>query len=130
LKYAIHTGIVCACLLIIFCFLPWAFYPDLQENFNGFYSKQNTYGKPGITFIFLSGITIVLFLIRKIWARRLNQFISVLIFAYALKTFILFTSSYGGIHPEVKPGLIGIPVLAMIILISGLLSGGIIEHKS
>ena len=130
MKYAHYTGIVAALLLILFCFFPWAFYPDLQENFTGFYSKQNNYGKPGIAFIFLSLIAIVFFLIPKLWAKRVNQFISVLIFAYALKTYILFTASYRGIHPEIKPGLIGMLAFAFIILISSLLSRAVVEAES
>ena len=122
MKYAPIAGIMAALLLILFCFIPWAFYPDLQQNFNGFYSKQNNYGKPGMTFIFLSAIAIVLFGIPKIWSRRVNQFIAVLIFAYSLKTYFLFAACYQGICPEIKLGLIGVPVFSFIILISSLLS--------
>jgi hypothetical protein len=122
LKYATHTGIAAALFLIVCCFIPWAYYPDLQEIFTGFYSKQNNYGKPGIAFIFLSVISIVLFLIPKLWAKRTNQFFGVLIFAYALKNFILFAGSYAGIHPVIKPGLICIIVLAGIVLVCSLLS--------
>jgi glycerol uptake facilitator-like aquaporin len=124
LKYAAYIGVAAALLLILFCFLPWAYYPDLQENFTGFYSRQNNYGKPGKTFIFLSVISIILFLIPKLWAKRLNQFICVLIFAYGLKTFILFSSSYNTYSPEVKPGLIGILLFSIVILISSLFSKG------
>ena len=65
----LYIGIVAALLLIIFCFIPWAYYPDLQENFTGFYSSQNNYGKPGKAFIFLSVLSIVFFLIPKVWAK-------------------------------------------------------------
>jgi len=122
LKYAPFAGIIAALLLIFFCFLPWAYYPDLQQNFSGFYSKQNNYGKPGIAFVFLSVIAITLFGITKIWSRRVNQFIAVLIFAYALKTYFLFAACYQGICPQIKMGLIGVPVFSFIILISSLLS--------
>ena len=122
MKFAPYFGIAAALLLIVFCFIPWAYYPDLQQNFTGFYSKQNNYGKPGIAFIFLSIITIVFFLIAKLWSVRANQFISVMIFAYALKTFVLFTSSYAGINPEIKPGLIGVLGFSLIILVCSLLS--------
>jgi hypothetical protein len=122
LKYAPLAGITAALLLILFCFIPWAFYPDLQQNFTGFYSKQNNYGRPGIAFVFLSVIAIILFAITKLWARRVNQFIAVLIFAYALKTYFLFAACYQGICPQIKLGLIGVPVFSFIILISSLLS--------
>jgi hypothetical protein len=122
LKYATYTGIAAALLLIACCFVPWAYYPDIQEYFTGFYSRQNNYGKPGIAFIFLSLIAIVLFLIPKLWAKRTNLFIGVLIFTYALKNYMLYAGSYGGNHPSVKAGLIGMITFSLIILVSSLLS--------
>jgi hypothetical protein len=122
LKYAPYIGIAAALFLIICCFLSWAYYPDLQENFTGFYSKENDYGKPGRTFIFLSVVAIILFLIPKLWSRRTNQFVSVLIFAYAMKTYFIFTACYTGICPQIKAGLIGILLFSIVILVSSLLS--------
>ena len=122
MKYASFIGITSALLLVCSCFLPLAYYPDLQENFTGFYSRQNQYGKPGIAFIFLSVMAIILFLIPRIWAKRINQVVAVLTFAYALKTFILFSGSYYSFHPEIKSGLVGILVFSLIILICSLLS--------
>jgi len=122
LKNATYFGIASAMLLIVFCFIPWAYYPDLHQNFTGFYSKQNTYGKPGKTFIFLALISIIFSLLPKLWAKRVNQFIAVLIIAYALKCYFVFSACYLGICPEIKPGLIGMLVCSVIILISSLLS--------
>jgi hypothetical protein len=122
LKSAIYFGIASAFLLVLCCFIPWAYYPDLQENFTGFYSKGNHYGKPGITFIFLSVLSIAFFLIPTLWAKRANQFISVLIFSYALKTYLLFVACYLGICPQTKIGIYGMLVFSVIILICSLLS--------
>jgi hypothetical protein len=122
LKSATYFGIAAALLLIIFCFIPWAYYPDLQQNFTGFYSMGNNYGKPGKAFIFLALLSIIFFLIRALWAKRANQFTAVLIFSYALKTYLLFAACYIGICPRVKIGLYGILVFSVIILICSLLS--------
>jgi hypothetical protein len=122
LKSATYFGIAAALLLIIFCFIPWAYYPDLQQNFTGFYSMGNNYGKPGKAFIFLSLLSIFFFLIRALWAKRANQFTAVLIFSYALKTYLLFAACYVGICPQVKIGLYGILAFSVIILICSLLS--------
>jgi hypothetical protein len=122
LKYAPYVGIAAALLLIVCCFFPWTYYPDLQENFTGFYSKQNQYGKPGKTFIFLCVVAIVLFLIPKLWSRRTNQFVGVVIFAYAMKTYFIFTACYTGICPQIKAGLVGVLLCSIFMLISSLLS--------
>jgi uncharacterized membrane protein len=122
LKYAAITGIFAAFLLIVFCFLPWAFYPDLQENFTGFYSSQNNYGKPGKTILFFAVLSIILFLVPKIWARWMNQVFGVILFAYAIKTYILYSSCYHTICPQVHFALPGMLAAALIILICSLLS--------
>lgn len=130
MKYAHYVGIAAALFLILTCFIPWAYYPDIQESFTGFYSKQNNYGKPGKTFVFLSLISIVFFLIPKIGAKWANQVLGVIIFAYALKTYILFSSCYNTICPQVKPGLIGMMGFSTVILICTLLSKAGINVKT
>lgn len=132
MKNAPLFGVAAAVLLIVCCFLPLAYYPDLRENFTGFYSRQNAYGKPGIAFLFLSVFSICLFLIQKLWAIRTNQFIAVLIFTYALKTFILFSKCYFSICPQVRPGLIGMVLFSSVVLVSSLLSKAKIipEHSA
>jgi hypothetical protein len=129
LKSAIFLGIGSALLLIICSFFPWAYYPDIQENFTGFYSKANHYGKPGVTFIFLSLFSIAFFLIPTLWAKRANQFISVLIFCYALKTYLLFAACYLGICPQKKIGLYGMLTCSVIVLICSLLSKAPLKAK-
>jgi len=130
LKFAPYLGIAAALLLIIFCFTPWAYYPDLQQNFTGFYSKGNNYGKPGIAFIFLSVCSIIFFLIAKLWATRANQFTAVLIFAYALKTYFLFAACYMGTCPQIKSGLWGVLGFSIMILICSLLSKAEIKAEN
>jgi hypothetical protein len=122
LKYAAFTGITAALVLIVCCFMPWAFYPDLQENFTGFYSSQNHYGKPGKAFIFLSVLSIIFFLVPKVWAKWSNQVTGVIILAYALKTYILFSSCYHAICPQVKFALPAVLGSSLIILVCALLS--------
>jgi succinate dehydrogenase/fumarate reductase cytochrome b subunit len=122
LKYAAVTGIFAAFLLIVFCFLPWAFYPDLQENFTGFYSSHNNYGKPGKAIVFFAVLSIVLFLLPKIWAGWVNQITGVILFAYTIKTYILYSSCYNTICPQIHFALPGVLAAALVVLICGLLS--------
>lgn len=129
MRLAIYFGIAAALLLILCCFIPWAYYPDIQQNFTGFYSKGNNYGKPGKTFIFLSVLSIIFFLVPSLWAKRANQLTAVLIFSYALKTYLLFAACYLGICPHVKIGLYGILAFSLIILVCSLLSKAPIKSE-
>ena len=121
MKYSTIIGITAAIALIIACFMPWTFHPDLQKYFTGFYSEQNIYGKPGKLFLILSFIAIVLFLVPKVWAKRTNWLVTTITLAYAIKSYILFTSCYSGICPVKQPGIylvmisVGIMVIAAIL---------------
>jgi hypothetical protein len=121
MKYSNYIGIAAAIVLIIACFIPWAYYPDLDKNFTGFFSEKNNYGKPGKVFIFFAIIVIILSIIPAVWAKRLNQFIGVLTVAYTIKTFFLFTSCYGGVCPDKKIGLFLVLISSFVILVATML---------
>ncbi|MBC7850978.1 MAG: hypothetical protein H7Y31_14645 [Chitinophagaceae bacterium] len=105
MKYSQWIGIVATILLVISCFMPWAYYPDIDKNFTGFFSEDNSYGKPGKVIMVLAAFAVLFFAVQKIWAKRWNLFISALVVAYAIKSFILFGSCYGGICPEKQVGI-------------------------
>jgi len=52
MKYSQWIGVIAALLLIGACFMPWAYFPDLDKEFTGFFSQGNIYGKPGKVIIF------------------------------------------------------------------------------
>lgn len=130
MKYAPYIGTLAAILLITACFMPWTYYPDIHQTFNGFYSHQDNYGKPGKAFIFLAVFSVILFFIPKIWAKRVGQITAVIILAYAIKTFILFSSCYAGICPEKKPGIFLVLLSAILILAASLFTGVKLPEES
>ena len=123
MKYIPYIGILAAILLIIACFLPWGYYPDIHETFTGFYSRENIYGRPGKAFIFLALVISVLLLVPKLWAKRASQVTGIIVLAYAVKTYILFTSCYNGICPEKKIGIFIVMISSLLILLAGLFTG-------
>jgi hypothetical protein len=123
MRYAPYIGLLAVVLLIVSCFLPWAYYPDIRQTFTGFYSHENNYGKPGIALIFLGILIFVLLLIPRLWAKRAGQLVAIFILAYAIKSFVLFGSCYNGICPEKKSGLFLMLAAAVLILPASLFSG-------
>jgi cytochrome bd-type quinol oxidase subunit 2 len=105
MKYSQWIGVAAAIILVIACFLPWTYHPDLDKNFTGFFSQNNIYGKPGYVFIVVCIIASVFFLIQRVWAKRWNLFICAIILSYAIKSFIVFSGCYRGICPDKKAGL-------------------------
>ena len=105
MKWHRLAGVFACILLIISCFIAWAWYPDIQENFTGFYSKNNYYGKPGKLLAFFGGTGILFYLLKKAWSDRLNLIFSALCLAYAITSFLRDSSSYDGFVPERKLGI-------------------------
>ncbi len=121
MKYSQWIGLVTCIVLAVCGFFPWTYHPDLNENFTGFYSKLQVYGKPGAVFIVLSAVAAACFLIQRVWAKRLNFLISALILAYAIKSFILYTGCYNGTCPTKLPGIWIMLLSAVTILIMSVL---------
>ena len=130
MKYSNQVGLVFAVGLIIACFLPWAYYPDIDKTFTGFFSQNNQYGRPGRFFVFIAIIYIILIYIPRIWAKRLNQLVGVLIFAYSIKTYYTFVACYRGICPEKKFGLLLVMMCAIVMLAAALVPNLKLKNKN
>jgi len=129
MKYSQWIGILAAIVLMVACFLPWTFHPDLQKDFTGFYSEENNYGKPGKVFMVLAVLAIAFYLIPRIWAKRWNMLICAITVAYAIKSFILFTGCYRGICPDKKAGLWMILAAAILMMVMAVMPDTKVKAK-
>ena len=120
MKYSQWIGVGAALLLMAACFMPWAYYPDLDKVFTGFFSELNRYGKPGKVLIFFCVIEIILFLLPKIWAKRANILVAGMAIAFSVKSFILYSACYKGICPERRVGLWLVLIASVITVIAAL----------
>lgn len=114
MKYSKWVGLIIYLALIGVCFVPWTYHADLGKYFNGFFSQNDVYGKPGKFIIIFSCICIFLIFINKLWAKFTHLFISGVIMAYALKTYHLFTSSYNAYTPEKQTGIYFLVLLSIL----------------
>ena len=113
----LHWAGVAACIaLVASCFMPWAYYADIQQTFTGFYSYKNEYGRPGKFLLFVGLITLIFMLLPKVWGKRINLFLTALGVGYAIKTYILFTSCYNAYCPEKKAGIYLMLIASVIML--------------
>lgn len=129
MRYSQWIGIAAAITLMASGFLHWAWYPDLQQYFTGFYSEKNLYGKPGKVFIFFAAIAIIFYLLPKIWAKRWNILVCALTLAYAIKSFIGFSGCYRGICPQRQVGIWIMLSSAAIMMLAALLPDMKVEKK-
>lgn len=95
-KFFHYVGILSALTLFVACFLPWAYYRELNLTFTGFnvtrFPSGIYYGRAGYPIAFLGIIVLIGFIVPKVWVKRVNLFIVAILLAYVIRTYILFTS--------------------------------------
>ncbi|MBS1512300.1 MAG: hypothetical protein JST86_15730 [Bacteroidetes bacterium] len=117
-------GVAACILLMIACFMPWAYFADsnipseAERTFTGFYSFKNNYGRPGYYLEGVAIISLVLLVVRSTTAKMVNLFLAAFTFAYAIKTYTLFISCYNAYCPEKKPGIFLMLAATLLILIA------------
>ena len=102
--------------------MPWVHYNNINETFTGFhvtkFSTGNYYGRAGLVICFFTVLILLFILAPKVWAKRTNLFLSAILFAYCIRTYIIFTSALFEGEVEKKAGIYLIIVLSFIILIA------------
>ncbi len=105
MKYSQWIGIAIAIVVMVACYLPWVEIPTIQKIVTGMDNKGTNFGKPAKLHLILSGIAIVLYLIPKIWAKRINIIICLLAVAWGVRNFLLYARCEMGTCPERAYGL-------------------------
>jgi hypothetical protein len=128
--YSKWLTLAAALLMIAACFMPWAFYPDLNKSFTGFFSENNIYGKPAKLLIFLALFNVLAQFTNSIFLKRLNLLLMALGLAYAIKSYIVFAECYKGYCPEKKTGIYLMVVASVILLLTAVLPSGKLKTEA
>ncbi|MFT4203044.1 MAG: hypothetical protein QM610_03950 [Chitinophagaceae bacterium] len=121
MKYSQQIGVVLCLLLVGACYLPWAFYPSIQFDATGMNAQRLGYGRPGLFHFIFSAVNIVLFLVPKVGAKRINLFIAAMNFAWGIRNFSLYSTCSAGECPVRKMGLYITLILAVGIFVMSML---------
>ena len=120
MKYSQLIGVAAALALIGICFMPWCFIPSVNitlSGVNGHVSDDLYYGKPVLLFSILLTVMVLFFLLPKIWAKRTNVYIGLIVLGYAIYNYLLFSVCREGVCPEKKAGLYLMLIAAIVIQI-------------
>ncbi len=112
MKYSQISGVALALVLIAVSFIPWVHIASIDATITGMHTTGTNFGKPAFMNIFFSVIAIALFLVPKLWAKRVNLFICALNMAWAIRNFFVVTTCFGGECPAKKAGIYLLLVLA------------------
>lgn len=129
MKYSQQIGIILCLLLIGSCYLPWAFISDIDFTATGMDAMRLGYGKPGLMHMILSVLSMILFLIPKVSAKRINLFLTAINFAWGIRNFTLFSTCSAGICPVRKVGLYICLILVFGIFVMSMLPTTKIDRK-
>lgn len=100
-------GAIAAILVIISAFLPWINVPvdGRVLVFTGLQGEGSRFGEPGKLSIAVAAVVLILFLIRRSWAPRINLFTSAFLAAWAFRNMLIYSRCEMGICPDQKIGL-------------------------
>lgn len=117
MKYSQLLGCIAVVILAAVCYLPWSYITDKNIVITGMSAPGTLYGKPGLMHLVLGVILIILFLISKITAKRINILVGAINLAWSVRNYILLTTCFMGECPQQKPALIIAILLCVLILI-------------
>ena len=129
MKYSQPIGVIAALGIIGICFLPWIYIASIHTTVTGLYAEGTSFGKPGLLNIFFSALSLIFFLIPKVWSKRANVFIATINFAWALRNYILLAGCLAGECPEKKVGLYLLLLASLIVLLMSFFPRITIESK-
>lgn len=117
MKYSQLFGIIGVAALAAVCYLPWSFIAAKNIMVTGMSAPGTMLGKPGLMHLVLGVPLIILFVIPKIWAKRINVFVGAINLAWSIRNYILLTTCFMGDCPQIKAGLILALALSAFILV-------------
>lgn len=115
-------------LLVAACYMPWAYYPDLQKSFTGFFTEKNVYGKPAKLLISFGLVSVAAQFLNFLFLKRTNMLLTALSMAYALKTYLVYGACYHAICPEKQIGLFLMLLSVSLLMLSAVFPSGTIKN--
>ncbi|MEO0066439.1 MAG: hypothetical protein RI983_1765 [Bacteroidota bacterium] len=105
MKHSQTIGFIAVLITILVCFMPWVVIESKDITITGFKAEGTKFGRPGMFLVYMGAIAGALFLIPKIWAKRINVFLTAMFFAWAVRNYIILTTCDGGECPKRQIGL-------------------------
>lgn len=93
-------SLAAAAVLIMSCYNTWVIVGSKQIQISGVHASGTTFGKPGYFNLSLTAVYIVLTLIPRLWAKRVNIFVATINLAWVLRNYLLLSRCEAGECPE------------------------------
>jgi hypothetical protein len=130
MKYSAHIGILFCGILIFTAYYPWIYIDSLQAEVRGVGGTIKVFGKPALMNFYLTPLLVLLFLIPKLWAKKMNSFIGAINFAWALRNILLLSTCRNGECPQQKTALYIYFLAAFVIMVMAVLPNDFQSQRS
>ena len=120
MRYIKWIGVISAGLLVFACFNTWVFIESKNITVSGVKAIGTNYGKPGYFHLLMTVFFLALTFIQRIWAKRLNLFITAINLGWAVRNFFIISSCQGGECPDKKSGIYIMLIASIVMLISSM----------
>ena len=98
-------SVVAAIALIASCFMTWVIVPGKEIFISGIDASGTSFGKPGYLNLVLGALFIVLTLVPRLWAKRVNIFVATINLAWTVRNYLLLSRCEAGECPEKQTAL-------------------------
>jgi hypothetical protein len=116
-----YIAIISCIALIATCFIPWVHYNSINTTFTGYnvtrFSTGVYYGRAGLIITIFTGLSFLLTILPYAVPKRINMFVCALLFAYSIRTYVLFTGSLFEGEVVKLAGIYLIVSLSLVVLI-------------
>jgi hypothetical protein len=130
MKHSQLIGIIAAIGIIVVCFFPWSYIESRDITVTGISAPNTNFGKPGLMNILILSISIIFFVLPKVWAKRVNVFLGIFNLAWSIRNFIVVSGCLMGECPVKQPALYILIVLSAIVALMTLLPRLEVKAKS
>ena len=113
-------GVAAAVLLVISCFLDWVVVVSKNIHITGVNAAGTYFGKPGYFNLVMTLFFVVLTLIPRIWAKRLNLLVTAMNFAWAMRNYFIISACRAGECPEKHAGIYLLTLASFVMLVSAM----------
>jgi hypothetical protein len=121
MKHSQLVGFLLALVVLGSCFFPWVIIESKQLTISGFHTKGTNFGRPGLFIFFTAGLSVLFFLINKIWAKRLNVFVTTFCFTWSVSKYLMLSACLAGECPEKQIALYVLVAASAIMMVMSFL---------
>ena len=117
MKHSQTIGIIFCLTLFFFSTQPLVFIESQQWIITGWKTAESNYGQPGKFFAYIGGMSLVLFILPYLWAKRFNMALGAFLVAWSFRNFLVLSTCQMGECPQKQWALYGCIIVSVGILI-------------